>query len=82
MGGAPPRHACRGGDASVSGTLSARGWRPSLRRWLDGYAYRVALDPLWFVAAAAVSLGLAWVTVAAHLARIARERPVRALRYE
>ncbi|MEE3622886.1 ABC transporter permease [Nitrospirillum sp. BR 11752] len=54
----------------------------ALRRWLDGYAYRVALDPLWFVAAAAVSLALAWATVATQLARIARERPVRALRYE
>ncbi|WP_186455747.1 FtsX-like permease family protein [Nitrospirillum pindoramense] len=54
----------------------------ALRRWLDGYAYRVALDPLWFVGAAAISLALAWATVAAQLARIARERPVRALRYE
>nr|WP_246463066.1 FtsX-like permease family protein [Nitrospirillum iridis] len=54
----------------------------ALRRWLDGYAYRIAIDPLWFLAAGALSLALAWVTVAGQLARLARERPVRALRSE
>ncbi|TWB20763.1 putative ABC transport system permease protein [Nitrospirillum amazonense] len=54
----------------------------ALRRWLQGYAYRVDIDPLWFLAASALALALAWATVAGHLAHIARERPVRALRYE
>lgn len=53
-----------------------------LRRWLEGYAYRIALDPLYFVAGGAAAVMIAWMTVVAHALRLARSSPVRALRYE
>ncbi|MFV3128809.1 ABC transporter permease [Niveispirillum sp. KHB5.9] len=53
-----------------------------LSRWLEGFAYRVDLNPLVFLAAGAGALMIAWVTVAGHAARVAVEKPVKALRYE
>ena len=53
-----------------------------LRHWLDGYAYRIELNPLYFVAAGAVALVIAWLTVIGHALRVARANPVQALRYE
>jgi putative ABC transport system permease protein len=51
-------------------------------RWLKGFAYRVDLAPWTFVAAAAVAVAIAWGTVFVHALRVARARPVGALRYE
>jgi len=53
-----------------------------LRNWLDGYAYRIALNPFYFLAGGAVALVIAWVTVYANTLRLARSSPVHALRYE
>jgi putative ABC transport system permease protein len=53
-----------------------------LHHWLEGYAYRISLSPLYFVAAGAVALGIAWLTIFAHALRIARASPILALRYE
>jgi putative ABC transport system permease protein len=53
-----------------------------LRHWLDGYAYRIALNPAYFVAAGAVALLVAWATVYANTLRLARASPVHSLRYE
>lgn len=53
-----------------------------LRQWLDGFAYRIALNPLYFVAAGAAGLLIAWATVYANTFRLARTGPVHALRYE
>jgi len=53
-----------------------------LRGWLDGYAYRISLDPAYFLAGGGVALVIAWVTVLAHTLRLARTNAVRALRYE
>jgi putative ABC transport system permease protein len=53
-----------------------------LRGWLETYAYRIALSPLYFVAAGAVALAIAWATVLGHALRVARANPVHALRYE
>jgi len=53
-----------------------------LRHWLDGYAYRIALNPLYFLAGGIVALLIAWATVYANTLRLARSSPVRALRYE
>jgi putative ABC transport system permease protein len=53
-----------------------------MQRWLAGFAYRIEL-PLWvFPAATVVALCIALATVAAHSIRVARARPVAALRYE
>lgn len=53
-----------------------------LTRWLEGYAYRISLNPLYFVTAGAVALLVAWSTVLAHALRLARASPIHALRYE
>ena len=53
-----------------------------LHGWLEGYAYRISLNPLYFVGAGAAALVIAWVTVFAHASRVARANPIHALRYE
>jgi putative ABC transport system permease protein len=53
-----------------------------LQDWLQGFAYRVALDPLYFIAAGLVALLIAWATIFSHAWRVARAHPINALRYE
>ena len=53
-----------------------------LHRWLESYAYRIALNPLDFLAAAVIALAIAWLTIIAHAVRIARASPILSLRYE
>jgi putative ABC transport system permease protein len=54
----------------------------AMSRWLRGFAYRVDL-PLWlFVAAMALAVVIALLTVASHAWTAARAKPATALRYE
>jgi len=53
-----------------------------LHGWLESYAYRITLDPLYFVTVGIIALVFAWGTVFAHAFRVARANPIRALRYE
>lgn len=53
-----------------------------LHRWLEGYAYRISLDPLYFLAAGGGALLIAWATVYVNTLRLARTSPIHALRYE
>ncbi|WP_114395236.1 ABC transporter permease [Oleisolibacter albus] len=53
-----------------------------LSQWLEGFAYRIDLNPALFLAAGAAALLIAWITVAGHAARVAAQKPVTALRYE
>jgi putative ABC transport system permease protein len=53
-----------------------------LHQWLEGYAYRISLNPLYFIAAGLIALAIAWATVIAHAAHVARASPIHALRYE
>ena len=53
-----------------------------LQHWLEGYAYRITLNPLYFLAAGLVALLIAWVTVIGHALRVASAKPIDALRYE
>ena len=53
-----------------------------MRRWLDGFAYRIALDPLIFVGAGLTALVIACGITLFHAIQVARSRPVLALRYE
>ena len=53
-----------------------------LNAWLKGFAYHVDVAPWTFVAAAAGALAIAWATVFVHALRVARAKPVGALRYE
>jgi putative ABC transport system permease protein len=53
-----------------------------MRRWLQGFAYRVDIAPWMFVAASALALTIAALTVLGHALLVARSQPVTALRYE
>ena len=53
-----------------------------LHHWLEGYAYRIALNPLYFVGVGLAALLIAWFTIIGHAIRVARSNPVHALRYE
>jgi putative ABC transport system permease protein len=53
-----------------------------LHHWLEGYAYRISLNPLYFLTASAAALVIAWITIFAHALRVGRSSPIRALRYE
>ena len=53
-----------------------------MRRWLDGFAYHIDLAPWMFIAASALALAIALVTVVGHAVLVARAKPVAALRYE
>jgi predicted lysophospholipase L1 biosynthesis ABC-type transport system permease subunit len=56
------------------------GW--AMQRWLAGLMYHIDL-PLWlFPLAALLALSIALITVGAHSLRVARTRPVTALRHE
>jgi len=50
--------------------------------WLNGFTFRIDLNPLLFLAAGALALAIAWLTVGLHAARVAQAKPVSALRYE
>jgi putative ABC transport system permease protein len=53
-----------------------------LDRWLEGFAEHVSLGPLPFAVAGLLALVIALATVFTHALRVARARPVDALRYE
>jgi putative ABC transport system permease protein len=53
-----------------------------MRRWLEGFAYRIELAPWMFLAATAAALAIALATVIGHALLVARAKPVAALRYE
>ena len=53
-----------------------------MRRWLDGFAYRIELEPTPFLIAGLGALAIAVATTAFHAVQVARSRPVLALRYE
>ena len=53
-----------------------------LEHWLEGFAYRIVLQPGYFFSAGAIALMIAWVTVLAHALRLSRANPIHALRYE
>ncbi len=51
-------------------------------RWLAGFAYHIELGAASFLAAGAAVIAISWATVLGHALRVARARPVAALRYE
>jgi putative ABC transport system permease protein len=53
-----------------------------LNRWLESYAYRISLSPLYFLTAGAITLAIACTTVLVHTLRAARASPIHALRHE
>jgi putative ABC transport system permease protein len=57
------------------------GWW-ALDRWLQGFAQRISLSPWLFLAAGAAAFVIAALTVSGQALRVARAKPVGALRYE
>jgi putative ABC transport system permease protein len=53
-----------------------------MRRWLQGFAYRIDLTWQPFALATVAAVLIAWLTVSARALKAARARPVEALRYE
>ena len=53
-----------------------------MRRWLEGFAYRIDMRPWMFLTATAIALVIAMATVIGHALLVARAKPVAALRYE
>ncbi|HVW74801.1 MAG TPA: ABC transporter permease [Rhizomicrobium sp.] len=53
-----------------------------LHSWLEGYAYRISLSPVYFLAAGTAALLIAWATIFTHARRVAGANPIHALRYE
>jgi putative ABC transport system permease protein len=53
-----------------------------LHGWLQGFAYRISLNPLYFLGSGAVAMMVAWATVFVHARRVASANPIHALRYE
>jgi len=54
----------------------------AMARWLDGFAYRIDLDPWFFIGAGLIALVIACGVTLYHAFQVARSRPVLALRYE
>jgi putative ABC transport system permease protein len=53
-----------------------------LLKWLDGFAYRISINPLIFLAGGVLTLAIALGTISFHTIRSARMNPVKSLRYE
>ncbi|HUE64316.1 MAG TPA: ABC transporter permease [Rhizomicrobium sp.] len=53
-----------------------------LQGWLEGFAYRITLSPLYFAGVGLAALAIAWATVLTHALRVAGANPINALRYE
>ena len=50
--------------------------------WLKGFAYRVEIDPLIFLASGVIATMIAWFTVSFQSIKAAASNPVNSLRYE
>lgn len=53
-----------------------------MRDWLQTFEFRIGLSPLYFLGAGAAALAVAWITIVGHALKVARAKPVLALRYE
>jgi putative ABC transport system permease protein len=54
----------------------------AMRAWLQGFDQRIALSPVYFFAATALTLAIAIATVAGQALAVARAEPAQALRHE
>jgi putative ABC transport system permease protein len=53
-----------------------------LHGWLQSFAYRIPLNPLYFIGTGLAALLIAWATIFTHAWRVARANPIHALRTE
>jgi ABC-type antimicrobial peptide transport system permease subunit len=54
----------------------------AMREWLSGFSERIALSPIYFLAASVLAIAIAVVTVLAHSLRASRIAPAEALRHD
>lgn len=54
----------------------------TIEKWLTGFAYHAAINPLLFLAAAALAGAVAYITLALQSYKTASANPINALRYE
>ncbi len=52
-----------------------------MRRWLEGFAYRIDIAPWIYLAASAAAMVVALTAVIGHALQLSRVRPVTALRH-
>jgi len=57
------------------------GWFVS-SRWLEGFAYRVEMNPMVIVGSGLAAFVIAWLTVSYQSVKAAATNPVNSLRYE
>ncbi len=50
--------------------------------WLNGFAYRIDIDPMIFVGSGVIATAIAWCTVSFQSLKAAAANPVHSLRYE
>ena len=53
-----------------------------MQDWLNGFEYRIDLNPILFIGAGLLALTISWLTVGGHVTKIARKNPIFSLRYE
>ena len=53
-----------------------------LLKWLEGFAYRITINPLLFLLGSFIALSIALLTISYHTIRSSRKNPVDSLRYE
>lgn len=53
-----------------------------MQQWLDDFAFRVGVSPLWFILSALIAIGVAWLAVSYQSIRAARVNPIESLRSE
>ena len=51
-------------------------------KWLEGFAYHMAVNPLVFLASTLIAAAVAYATLALQCYKTVRANPVLALRYE
>jgi ABC-type antimicrobial peptide transport system permease subunit len=50
--------------------------------WLDSFAYRINLEPWYFISAGLAALLITWLTVGVQAVKAATANPVKSIRYE
>jgi putative ABC transport system permease protein len=60
---------------------AAAGWYVS-DQWLQGFAYRVPMNPLIIIMSGVIAILVAWITVSFQSIKAATSNPVNSLRYE
>ncbi len=53
-----------------------------MKNWLDGFAYRIDLNPMYFIAASLIMLAIAWLTILSQIAKSTNVKVTESLKTE